>query len=416
MARMAYDVVIVGAGPAGLMAAIVSAEAGCRVRICERMPEVGRKLLTTGGGRCNLTHDCSADDILSAFGRQGRMMRPAVCAYPPAEIRAWFHKAGVPTVAQPDGCVFPTSQKARDVLDALMRHATKAGVEITCRCSVKKIVARDDVVSGVDTTMGVIEAGRVIVTAGGCSYPALGSDGSGFELAAALGHAVVPPLPALVPLVTVEEWPKELAGIVLDPARVRLATQERGARKERIGPLLLTHRGLSGPPALDISGAVAAHLAEKPESCMLRVAWRADRDTAGWRTLFDSWRASHGGRALHNLLAGEMPARLAQALCRQAGVWDVAVARARRSQLDALAEWCGDAPLAIAATEGWTQAMVTRGGVAWEDVHARTLESRRASGLFFAGEILDADGPCGGYNLTWAFASGRLAGSARGAS
>jgi len=149
---------------------------------------------------------------------------------------------------------------------------------------------------------------------------------------------------------------------------------------------------------------------------MLRVAWRADRDTAGWRTLFDSWRASHGGRALHNLLAGEMPARLAQALCRQAGVWDVAVARARRSQLDALAEWCGDAPLAIAATEGWTQAMVTRGGVAWEDVHARTLESRRASGLFFAGEILDADGPCGGYNLTWAFASGRLAGSARGAS
>ena len=422
MARMTCDVLIVGAGPAGLMAAVAASASGRRVRVCERMPAAGRKLLATGGGRCNLTHASPPDEMAAAFGRQGRVLRAALRAFPPDALRAWFAAAGVPTMVQDDGCVFPVSQKARDVLDALRQQAQRGGAEICCGCLVRRIVVREGAVAGVETATGPVEAGRVILAAGGCGYPALGSNGSGFDLAAAVGHTLVRPVPALVPLVTVEDWPRELAGIVLDPARVRCDATGRD-RHAHVGPLLFTHRGVSGPPALDVSGAVAERLAcaegaagtqaggNAPRGVMLRVAWRADRDTAAWRALFDHWRETHGGRALHNLLAGELPVRLAQTLCRLAGAADVAAARARRAQLDQLAGWCGDAPLEIAGTEGWEQAMVTRGGVAWDEVNPRTLESRRASGLFFAGEVLDADGPCGGYNLTWAFASGRLAGT-----
>jgi len=426
------DVIIVGAGPAGLMAAIAASTAGKRVRVCERMESSGRKLLTTGGGRCNLTHTAGVDAIVAAFGRQGRFMQTAVRDFPPEAIRDFFAKAGVPSVAQEDGCVFPVSQRARDVLDALVRLATKNGAEIDCACEIRKIVVRDDAVAGVETANGFLAASHVVLAAGGRSYPALGADGSGFTLAVDAGHTLVPPVPALVPLITTEAWPKRLAGIVLDPARVRIDRKGQ-SREGRVGPVLFTHRGISGPPVLDLSGTVAAMLAagdgRRQQSDALQngdrttggarsvatvavlIAPRTDRDGAAWRALFDGWRASFGRRAMHNLLAGELPRGLAQVLCEQSGLAESTPAQARREQLETLARLCAELPVTIAQTEGWEHAMVTRGGVALDEVDPRTLQSRRVNGLFFAGEILDLDGPCGGYNLTWAFASGRLAGA-----
>ena len=408
---MTCDVLIIGAVPAGLMAAATAAAAGRCVLVCERLAAPGRKLLATGGGRCNLTTTAPAEALLSAFGRRGRFLEPALRALPPDAIRAFFAAAGVPTVVQADGCVFPASQRARDVLDALQRAATAAGAQIRSGVIVQRLEVRQHAVAGVATDTGTIAVRQVILAAGGCAYPTLGSDGSGFRLAREAGLEVVPPVPALVPLVTADDWPRGLAGTVADRAVVRLETKGR-APPPREGPLLFTHRGVSGPPVLDLSGEVAGRLAAGGGAPVLRIAWRADRDVAAWRVLFERWRSEHGGRALHNLLAGELPARLAATLCGLAGAAGTAAARASRAQLEGLAALCGDAPRPIVATEGWERAMVTRGGIALDEVDPRTLASRRVAGLSFAGEVLDLDGPCGGYNLTWAFASGRLAGLA----
>lgn len=403
------DIVIIGAGPAGLMAAAAAAAGGRRVVLCERLAAPGRKLLATGGGRCNLTTAAPPDALCAAFGRYGRFLEPALRILPPEAIRAFFAEAGVPTMAQADGSIFPVSQQARDVLDVLQRGAAQAGVATRCNVAVRRFIVRQGSVAGVETDAGEIAAACIILAAGGCAYPALGSDGSGHQLALDAGLEVVAPVPALVPLVTVDEWPRQLAGLVAEQARVSVETKGR-APAPRVGPVLFTHRGVSGPPVLDVSGEVASRLAGGGAPPILRISWRAERDCAAWRALFERWRGERGGRALHNLLAGELPARLAEALCVCCGVSGVAVARARRTQLEQLAQWCGDAPVPIAATEGWSRAIVTRGGVALDEVDPRTLASRRVAGLFLAGEVLDLDGPCGGYNLTWAFASGRLAG------
>lgn len=411
VAQTKTDLVVIGGGAAGLMAACAAAESGRRVVVCERMPSAGLKLLATGGGRCNLTHTATAEEIMAAFGRRGRFMQTALRDFDPATIRAFFAVAGVPTVEEADGCVFPASQKARDILAVFQKMAARRGVEIRNNCAARRIVVRDGAIAGVDTDAGETAATHVVLATGGRSYPALGSDGSGFALAAAAGHAIVTPVPALVGLVTEETWLQALAGIVLPQARVRVARKGHD-KAGKVGPLLFTHRGISGPPVLDLSGEVAALLAAGDANVPVAVSWRADRDATAWRKLIEGWRTQFGARALHNLLSGELPRGVAQALCNEVGLREITAAQARREQIDLLVKQCAEATLHITATEDWNRAMVTRGGVALNEVDPQTLASRIVRGLFFAGEVLDLDGPCGGYNLTWAFASGRLAGQA----
>lgn len=410
---------IIGGGPAGLTAACFS---GGPVTVIDRLKAPAQKLLATGGGRCNLTHDTDADGIRNAFGPQSRFMLPALHAFPPAAIRAFFRKAGVDTLAEPDGCVFPVSQKADDVAQALERAARANGADIRCGARAGRLLlepCRDasdpgaQCVCAVETSHGVIQTRRVILAAGGQSYPALGADGSGFALAREAGLDVVPPVPALAGLVTQETWPGTLAGIVLPQAGLRLDV--KGAPKHWLtGPVLFTHRGISGLPALDLSGEIAARLAaagtETSRAVPVRFSCQAARSAADWRTLFESGRRQHGGRALHNLLSGELPRALAAMLCELADAKDLAAARAPKRVLENLAAACAELPMQITGTEGWNRAMVTRGGVALHELDPKTLACRRIRGLYCAGEVIDLDGRCGGYNLTWAFASGRLAG------
>jgi predicted Rossmann fold flavoprotein len=420
---MDVDTLIIGGGPAGLAAACFSAGS---TLLIERLNAPARKLLATGGGRCNLTHATDAEGIMAAFGRQGRFASPALNAFPPDAIRAFFADLGVATRADPDGCVFPVSQKAADVAQALGRAARAAGAEIRCGIHASQlIVSRSETcdatlrVCAVQTSAGSIRARRVILAAGGRSYPALGADGSGFGLAGGAGLAVTPPVPALAGLITRERWPGTLAGIVLERAGLRLDAP--GASKAWLaGPVLFTHKGVSGPPAIDLSGEINARLIQRsqtrdrpPEPVTLRLACIAGRTASDWHALFDGWRTRHGARTLRNLLSGELPHALATALCDVAGAQNLAAAQAKKSVLEALAAACAEQPLHITETEGWERAMVTRGGVALGELDPKTLACRRIQGLFCAGEVVDLDGRCGGYNLTWAFASGRLAGSGR---
>ncbi len=401
---------VIGAGAAGLMAACCS---GPATLVLERLKLPGRKLLATGGGRCNLTHATDPDGVIACFGPQARFMAPALYNFPPDQIRDFFHQNGVDTVVQPDGCVFPSSQRADDVLQALVRQAAACGAQIQSAVTVERLVVepldqRSSRVTKVITSAGEFAPQRVILAAGGMSYPSLGSDGSGFRLARQAGLKVVVPLPALAGLKTVESWPAELSGIVLKEGAIRLA--EKGcSRKWLTGELLFTHQGLSGPPALDLSGEIAWLLARRDCAVQIELSMECCRSVLQWQELFDNWRNQKGGRALHNLLSGELPRTLAQLLCREAALSDCAVARAPKEKLRHLSQLLTAAPLRIKAVDGWHKAMVTRGGVDLQELDPQTMACRRVPNLYCVGEVVNLDGACGGYNLTWAFASAVLA-------
>ncbi len=407
-ATFSTDVLVIGGGPAGLMAAIAAAEAGRDVMILEHMPRVGQKLLATGGGRCNITNTADVEAFLAAFGRQGRFILPALEAMDPPSLREFFDTLGVPTVADDDGHVFPVSQSAAAVLSALVRRCEQLGVRTRARTAAAELVVEGGRVVGVAKDVGRIAARCVVLAAGGKSYPKLGSNGSGLEMARLAGHTIVPPVPALVPLVIKEPWVGRCTGISV---RARVWLDIPGRPKTGVtGDVLFTHRGLSGPCVLDLSGEAAALLA-RGKTVPLRLELVSGVTAAQWTQRLEEWRTTLGRRRLHTLIGQYMPARLATELCAAAGIGeDDHTAHILAPAARKLVELLTATPLTVIGTEGFEAAMVTRGGVALKEVDPRTLASRLVGGLYFAGEVLDLDGPCGGYNLQWAFSSGLVAG------
>jgi hypothetical protein len=416
------DAAVVGAGPAGLMAAIAAAEAGRRVVVLEQLDRPGAKLLASGGGRCNLTNTLPRDAFLARFGRQGRFMLPALAALDSRGLRQFLEGLGVPTHA-PDGLhVYPVADSALAVQKALWRRARELGAQVRLGVRVtglwlegasEKGTAPVSVLRGLETETGRVAAARVILATGGRGYPSLGGSASGYELARQAGHTIVEPTPALVPLLVKEPWVRRCAGASLASARIRidLAGQPRAGLA---GGVLFTHAGLSGPAVLDLSGDVAALLA-KHKTVPLRVDLAPGTTADEWRRRFDKWRTAEPRKTVVALLDRHLPKSLAAALAELAGIGPalrpVQLSAAAR---DRLAGLLTALPLTVTGTEGWDRAMVTRGGVSLKEVEPRTLRSKRLAGLALAGEVLDLDGPSGGFNLQWAFSSGRLAGHLHG--
>lgn len=409
----AVDILIIGGGPAGLTAASFCSKPSL---VLEQCPTPSRKLLATGGGRCNLTHEGSVTSFAPLFGEASRFVLPALHAFPPEAICDFFHKKGMQTIVEADGCVFPASQKASDVRDVLLRATQEARATIQCGVRVERFILEPEKgtalqrVVGVTTSVGMFAPRWVVLAAGGQSYPELGSDGSGFALARSAGLEVAPPVPALAGLIIPSEWVVSLSGLLCEQGSIRV--EAKGAtKKPQQGPILFTHKGISGPPALALSGEINARLLAEKE-VTIRVSFRSDRSVNDWLLLFGQWRQEHGNRSLRNLLSGELPRALAVALCRASGLEEVVVARAGKKELQMLAMLCAECPLKVTGTEGWGRAMLTRGGVALKELNPQTLAVQRISNLYCIGEVVDVDAPCGGYNLTWAFASGFLAAQA----
>ena len=414
-------VVVVGAGPAGLMAAIAAARQGARVQVVEQMARPGLKLRASGGGRCNLTNTLPAAEYPDRFGRQGRFLAPALAACGPDRLREFFVELGVRTHS-PDGVhVFPVTDSAATVLAALLEEQKRCAVPVRLGVKVTGLVREAGKLQGVRAAGDVFPADAVVLAAGGCSYPELGGTGGGYALAQAAGHEIVGPTPALVPLVTRENWPGELAGVSLNDVRVWIDLP--GRRRQGVtGDLLFTHRGLSGPAILDLSGAVAAQLARRTEVPLRLDLWSGmpaysgtgERRASAVHLLekMDRWRVAQGKKSIVRLLADEgLPRALAILVVRLAGgASDRTAAQLTGTERQALVDCLMQCPLTVTATEGFSRAMVTRGGVALREVNPATLGSKKMEGLFFAGEVIDVDGPSGGYNLQWAFASGWLSG------
>jgi predicted Rossmann fold flavoprotein len=409
------DIVVVGGGPAGLMAAIAATRVGARVVLCEQLDRPGRKLLATGGGRCNLTNRLPPPTFTARFGEARRFVQSALGALSQAALEDFFRERGVATECSDGTHVFPASQRAADVLRVLLDECTALGVTLYPDRCVTGLICDSGIIAGVETSRGPIAATRIIVAAGGRSYRSLGATGAGYGLATSVGHRIVAPVPALVGLRTAEKWPGHCTGIVLPAVKLWIGQPGRKPGYSVTGDLLFTHHGVSGPVALDISGMVARQLHEGAAQVMLCMAPLPDIDAAGWRQRFEEWRHADGKRQVQSALAEFFPRAIAAALCSAAAV-DPAVRCGEivRNDRDRLTALLAAVPLTITATNGFDAAMATAGGVALDEVDHRTLQSRLVQNLFFAGEVLDVDGPCGGYNLQWAFSSGRLAGESAG--
>jgi predicted Rossmann fold flavoprotein len=402
-----HDVVVIGAGAAGLWVAEVAGRGGARVLVLEKTTRVGTKVLASGGSRCNLTTTLEAGQAARLFGSRGeRFLRAALSALPPRQVRARFAAWGVPTTEAPLEKVFPTSQRARDVCDALEHAARAAGAEVALEAAVTGLTPEGD---GWRVHLGdgrEVRASRVVLAAGGSSFPSTGTTGEGYDWLRALDLPVVEPRPALAPLTSPASWVHDLAGLSLQEAQVRLTDGEGRVLARRTRPLLFTHRGVSGPAAMDVS----THLPQPALGCELRVDLVPTQDREQLRAALVQAAAAPGNPRLARVLA-QVPRRLLAVVARQAEVEpNPIVARLRKDERHALIEVLKGLRIPIDGTEGWDKAEVTAGGLDLRALNPRTMEVNAHPGLFVVGELLDLDGPIGGLSFLAAFATAELAG------
>lgn len=410
-----------GGGPAGLMAAATAAASGARVILLERNPEVGRKLLLTGGGRCNFTHDTDVDGLVAGMPGNGRFLYSALSTLDSARLRDFFGSLGVGSRVDSDGRVFPFSGIGRDVLTALTTHARKKGVETRCVWKAERILVRDGEVRGViagrvPMAPGLVSCDAAIIATGGITYPMTGCTGNGYRMAAEIGHTIVEPRASLVPLETREPWVPGLAGLALQGVTVTSFVAGRKV-ETGFGEMLFTHFGVSGPVILALSREIALALARGRGPARLVVDLKPALTTAGVdeeiRQAFDR----HFRRRVPNSLMELVPARLISIVVREAGIPDARlVSQVTREERLALGRVIKSLALTVRATRPVEEGMVTAGGVSVEEIDPRTMESRLAPGVYFAGEVMDVDGTTGGFNLQAAFSTGYVAGlsAARG--
>ena len=413
------ELIVIGAGAAGLWAAARAAELGCQVLVLEKTPRTGTKVLASGGTRCNLTTTLGPLEAARLFGPAGeRFLRGAFRALSPAKLRERFTALGVATVEEPLEKIFPASHRARDVRDALERWARAAGARIQCDSAVRSFERAGDAWSVQLQDGRVLRTRKLCVCPGGKSYPRTGTTGDGYAWLAALGLPLVEPVPALVPLLSPEPWVWELAGVSLQAVNVELRAPDGGLLAQRERPVVFTHKGISGPGAMDLSEPVAreearakqAGRAARAHALRLDLAPTLERESL--RALLASLAGRPGAPMLASSLATELglPRRLvARVLVQAALAPDARVNEVARAARHRLVESVKGLAIPVSGTLGFDQAEVTAGGLALSAVDAATLRVKGVEGLWVFGEILDLAGPIGGLNFQAAFAAAELA-------
>jgi predicted Rossmann fold flavoprotein len=408
VAEAGWDVIVIGAGAAGLMAGINAAERGRRVLVFEKNRKPGVKILMSGGTRCNITQATDNHGIVAAYGPPGKFLHSALAAFSVQDTIGFFEAEGVATKVEETGKIFPVSNKAFDVLDALLRRLERSGATLALG---EPVVAmrRSETGFFLDTAMRALNGDKVILTTGGQSYPGVGTTGDGYRFAAQLGHRIVPPRPALVPLTTNLPWVAELRGITIADVGVRILEQEK-VQAQRRGSLLFAHFGLSGPVILDVSRAVSGHA--QPQTLVLEVDLLPALPAAALDEWLRTESLSSGKKQLAVVLAQQVPRRLCETLLEHAGlVKERKAAALTRAERQRLVRAVKHLPIPLTGTLGFKKAEVTAGGVALDEVDSRTMQSKLAPHFYLAGEILDLDGPIGGFNFQAAWSTGWLAGA-----
>lgn len=404
-----FDVIVVGAGPAGLLAAGSAAEAGGRVLVLEKMRQEGRKLLITGKGRCNITNDKEIGEFLSHVFPDGRFLRPAFSQYFSGDILGLLQSYGVETTLERGGRYFPSSNKSSDVLGALLNWLKGLKVEIRCGYRVEQLLMEQQGIVGLWANGLKFSARSVILATGGKSYPATGSNGDGYELARAVGHTIEKIRPSLVPLETEGKVAQQLQGLTLRNVKASLWVNDRKCGEE-FGEMIFTHFGLSGPIVLTLSRLAVEHLELKNRvrvSIDLKPA--LDEQKLDLRLIRDL--NEQGKKKLSNIFRNWLPSSMVpvflELLCLDSEKEGHQVSSKERKRIRTLLK---NFYFTIDGHRSFKEAIITAGGISTREISPKTLESKLVPGLYFAGEVVDLDAETGGYNLQIAFSTGWLAG------
>ena len=403
---MMYDGIVIGGGPAGMFAAITAAQKGSRVLLLEANNRLGKKLLITGKGRCNVTNHCSSDEVLRNIPRNGRFLYSSMDAYPPERIMQFFEERGCALKTERGNRVFPVTDKSSSVLDCLKEELRRTGVSVkTAR--VRDILVDEGVVSGVVAESETIRSKWVILATGGVSYPATGSTGDGYRMAQTLGHTIISPEGSLVPLETMGTDCQDMQGLSLRNVAVKLVNGKGKVLFKDFGELLFTHFGVSGPTVLSAS----AHL--KGEGCKLLIDLKPALDEAKLNDRILRDLDQYRNRTMENALTDLLPRSMIPVVLRKVQIpVELQANSLKKEQRRALVELLKAFPVEITGKRPVAEAIITSGGVKTAEIDPKTMESKKISGLYFAGEIIDCDAYTGGFNLQIAWATAFAAGQA----
>ena len=403
---MAFDGVVIGGGPAGMFAAITAAENGQKVLLLEKNDRLGKKLLITGKGRCNVTNDCDVEEVLRNIPRNGRFLYSAMNGFPPAKAKEFFVQNGCPLKTERGNRVFPVSDKAVSVLDCLKNKLKQLHVTVK-HLKVDEIVTEDQRVVGVRAGGQMYDCRWVILATGGVSYPTTGSTGDGYRFAEAMGHTIVPAEGSLVPLETAGNDCQKMQGLSLRNVGVKLLNAKGKVLYKDFGELLFTHFGISGPTVLSAS----AHLKGNDCSLVIDLKPALDEGKLNDRVLRDL--EMYQNRSMENALTDLLPRSMIPVVLDRLGVDGSMQANAftkiQRRDLIALLKGF---KLEITGKRPVAEAIITSGGVKVSQIDPKSMMSKLVSGLYFAGEIIDCDAYTGGFNLQIAWATAYAAGSA----
>ena len=403
-----YDGIVIGGGPAGMFAAITAAKRGQRVLLLERNDRLGKKLLITGKGRCNVTNNCSVDEVLKNVPRNGRFLYSALNAYPPDRIMDFFATAGCELKTERGNRVFPVSDRSQSVLDALQREMRRAAVQIRTD-RVQEILTQEGMVTGVCGQNATYGCHWVILATGGLSYPTTGSTGDGYTMAEKLGHTIVPAQGSLVPLETEGFDAHDMQGLSLRNVDVKLLDAKGKKLFADFGELLFTHFGVSGPTVLSAS----AHL--KGDSCHLVIDLKPALDEAKLDARLLRDLEMYKNRSMENALTDLLPRSMIPVMLRRLEIDPGMQANSlTKQQRRGLLEQIKAFSLTITGRRPVAEAIITSGGIKVSEIDPKTMQSKKVPGLYFAGEIIDCDAYTGGFNLQIAWSTAYAAGIAVG--
>ena len=402
---MTYDVIVIGGGPAGMFAAITAAQDGNSVLLLERNDRLGKKLLITGKGRCNVTNHCTAREVLENTPRNGRFLFSAMESFPPDLIYAFFEDNGCPLKTERGNRVFPVSDRSQSVLDCLVKLIRKYRISVQTG-RVTEIRLDNGAVSEVCTKDHAYGAKAVILATGGLSYPTTGSTGDGYSIAQALGHTIIEPEGSLVPLETAGTDCQDMQGLSLRNVAVKLLDQKGKLLYKDFGELLFTHFGVSGPTALSAS----AHL--KGQGCKLLIDLKPALEPQKLHERIIRDLDQYRNRSMENALTDLLPRSMIPVVLRKLNIPPQLQANSlKKEQRRGLTELLKAFPVEITGKRPVAEAIITSGGIKVSEIDPKTMESKLIPGLFFAGEIIDCDAYTGGFNLQIAWATAYAAGS-----
>ncbi len=404
-----YDVVVVGGGAAGIMAAISAAREGKNVLLLEKLPKIAQKLKATGGGRCNLTNTLNNEEFIARFGKDGRFMQDALRSFDHKDLVIFFDEIGVQTHA-PDGFrIFPTSHSSTTIIDALVNELQRLGVTILTNQRAQRILFHANHIAGIKTQTDTFYASSIILATGGMGYPQLGAQGDGYTLASEVGHKITQIYPAMMPLKTKEKWVSNCRADTIAKVQLRVALKKHKKLKAT-GDLIFTKNGIRGPVVLDFAREITPLLQKYGEVPLLASFTKGMNQQELFEYIQEQYKKDTQ-QTIEDILSTLLPASLAHEIIKLANIDpQTKYKKIEGKKKEQLLSLLHATPLHITGHDGFAMAMITRGGISLKEIDPKTMQSRRVLGLYFCGEVVNLDGPCGGYNLQWSFSSGYLAG------